>query len=330
MEEKFLKQRLEREEQRHQRSKETAAITAQRQQYEAEAEQLEAEVTDLLQRGNLAESQQRIDTLRTLVQDTANSISLTAHEMAKANGVLARLQQLVDDKNSDAAPKKFKFSSRLKTKATPSDATPTSTSASPSSEPHTVALAGRMTGFGSVYGPSSGGDLFIREGKSAFVNGCVDCTIYCLPIAGSVFLSDCTGCRVYVSCHQLRLKSCARLDLYVWCASTPIIESCDAVRFGPYRCWAGLLGSSAADGRTYVTHAEWVSKVGEIADALGTEHNYTNVDDFQWVKKTASPHWRVLVEDEEQVSTTVFGEPALPSTAPSAHPAVAAAEAARV
>ncbi|KAG5488728.1 hypothetical protein JIQ42_00343 [Leishmania sp. Namibia] len=324
MEEKFLKLRQEREEQRRQRSKETVDITVQRQQFEAEAELLEAQVSQLLQDGNVAESQQRIDALRALVQDTFNSISLTAHEMAKANVILSRLQQLIDKKRSSAAPKKFKFSSRLKAKPT-SDVELSTPSVSPSGisdangesamafVPDTGAVSS-ASGFGNVYGSYTGTDLFISHSRSVFVKDCVNCTIYCLPIAGSVFLTSCTNCRVYVACHQLRLKSCTNLDLYAWCASTPIIETCDAMRFGPYRCWMGLLRSCTEDGRAFATHAEWVRSVGEIEDTARTEQNYVKVDDFQWVKKSASPHWRVLTREEEKVSTTVFGPATRPSS----------------
>ncbi|CAJ1038162.1 putative Tubulin binding cofactor C [Leishmania utingensis] len=333
MEEKFLQLRQGREEQRRQRSKETAVITVQRQQYESEAELLEAQVTQLLQEGNVTESQQRLDALRTLVQDTANSISLTAHEMAKANMILARLQQLVDEKSSSVAPKKFKFSSRAKAKPTP-DAESTIRSLCPTgtsgtNEPTAMAavtVAGTVNstnGFGNVYGPSTDTDLFINHSKGVFIRDCMNCTIYCLPIAGSVFLSACTNCRVYVACHQLRLKGCMNLDLYAWCASTPIIETCDAMRFGPYQCWAGLLSSCTEDGKAYPTHMEWVRRVGEIEDTARTERNYIKVDDFQWVKKSPSPHWRVLTREEERVSTAVFGPATLPSSS-SAHPTAAA------
>ncbi|GET93397.1 hypothetical protein, conserved [Leishmania tarentolae] len=324
MEARFLKLRQEREEQRQQRSKETEAITLQRQQYEAEAELLEAEVTKLLQEGNVTESQQRIDALRTLVQDTSNSISLTAHEMAKANVILARLQQLVDEKRSGTAPKKFKFSSRLKAKTTsnaegiiPSSSLTGTSDMNESTTTATAPAAGTVSstnGFGNVYGPFTGTDLFINHSKSAFINGCTGCTIYCLPIAGSAFLSNCTDCRVYVACHQLRLKGCVHLDLYAWCASTPIIEECDAMRFGPYRCWVGLLRSCTREGATYTTHAEWVCRVGEIDDTARTEANYIKVNDFQWVKKSASPHWRVLAREEERISNTVFGPETPPSS----------------
>ncbi|KPA81297.1 hypothetical protein ABB37_03702 [Leptomonas pyrrhocoris] len=327
MEEKFLKGRQEREEQRQQRSQDGVEITAQRQQYEAEADQLETAVTQLLKENNVTESQKRIDALRTLVQDTSNTVSLTAHDMAKANAILARLQQLVDAaKSAETGPKKFKFSSRLKAKtsSSPSTCSPT-TSAESRNAAATTARAeitnvtashadGRgssTAGFGNSYGPSAGTDLFIASSKGVFINRCTDCSIFCLPIAGSVFLSGCANCRVYVACHQLRLKDCRDTDIFVWCASTPIVETCSNTRFGPYCCWEGLLRSTASDGATYATHAEWVRCVGEIADTAHTEQNYTNVDDFQWVRKTASPHWRVMTDKEESRSNVVFG-PATP------------------
>lgn len=339
-----MKNRQEREEQRQQRTKEGVEATAQRQQYEAEAEQLETAVTQLLKENNVAESQQRIDALRKLVQDTANSISLTAHDMAKANAILARLQQLVDDaRATQAGAKKFKFSSRLKTKVnggsnniSESGATTTKTADGSSTDlaeapasatsngaaatTSAVATANATSavhgssspGFGNVYGPSSDTSLFIADSKGVFINGCTNCHIYCLPIAGSVFLSRCVNCHVYVACHQLRLKDCRDTDIFVWCASTPIIESCSEMRFGPYRCWAGLLSSTAAStGATYATVAEWVRCVGEIADTAHTEDNYASVEDFQWVRKTASPNWRVMTEAEQTHDSTLFG-PATP------------------
>lgn len=328
MEEKFLKGRQEREEQRLQRTKEGVEITVQRQQYEAEAEQLETEVTRLLNDNNVAESQVRIDALRKLVQDTSNSIALTAHDMAKANAILAHLQQLVDEaKTVHAGPKKFRFSSRLKTKtanestavspaATSADAQCTrvvsaEAQAAAGTAAPVSARGSSTTGFGNSYGPSSGADVFIADSKGAFINSCVNCAIFCLPIAGSVFLSDCAHCRVYVACQQLRMKDCHDMDIFVWCASTPVIESCDGVRFGPYTCWDGLLHSTASNGATYATHAEWVRCVGEMADTAHTAHNYTNVEDFQWVRKTVSPHWRVMMGAEETRNSTIFG-PATP------------------
>lgn len=325
MEEKFLKSRQEREEQRQQRTKEGVEVTAQRLQYEAEAEQLESEVAQLLKENNVAESQQRIDALRRLVQDTANSISLTAHDMAKANAILAHLQQLVDEaKATQAGPKKFKFSSRLKTKAS-SGPSPASTAAMEVESAPANATAAAATaqgsssvGAGNSYGPASGTDLFIADSKGVFINGCANCRIFCLPIAGSVFLSNCANCRVYVACHQLRLKDCRDTDLFVWCASTPIIESCDGMRFGPYSCWDGLLMSTAvSSGATHATVAEWVRCVGEITDTTSTERNYANVDDFQWVRKTPSPHWRVMTAAEETHETVPFGPATPPNKAAS-------------
>lgn len=332
MEEKFLKGRQEREGQRLQRSKEDDDITVLRQQYESEVDNLESEVTQLLASNKVAESQERIDALRRLVQDAAHSIALTAHDMAKANALLARLQQLVDDAQSTTAgTKKFKFSSRLKSKTAPANndknvSSSTTTEVRCDALPaaaKTLEVAGAggrggsssSAGFGNSYGPCSHSDLFIAHSKGVFISGCTDCAIYCVPVAGSIFLSNCVNCRVYVACHQLRLKDCRDTDIFVWCASTPIIESCDGMRFGPYTCWEGLLNSAAPNGLHYATHAEWVRQVGEIADTAQTEQNYTAVDDFQWVRKTASPHWRVMAEAEQQRNTTAFGPATPPNSA---------------
>lgn len=323
MEEKFLKSRQEREELRANRPKDVSETTEQRQLFDEQVSSLEKAVDEHLQAGRVDDARRDLATLRVLVQDTASSISLTAYDMAKANSTLSRLQQAVDEKGgAGGGARKFKFSAASKKKvkpekeAVPEEAgsglptatatvTPSSSTASPTEEVPTTS--------GTVYGPVRDTTLFIAASKAVFIRDCENTQILALPTAGSVFISNCHHCRVYVSCHQMRLKNCTDVDVYVWCASRPIIEACNGMRFGPYSSWSGLL-SSPWQGSLLPSHAAWVRMVGEIESVEHTEQNFTCVDDFQWLKKSASPHWRVLQPEERVGCTEVFTAVSSPST----------------
>lgn len=309
MEERFLKLRQEREEERLSRVGEATDGAVQRRQFEEEAALLTAKAEELLLQKSYDVAQDVINQLRMLVQDTSNNVSLTAHDMAKANGALARLQQAVDDQKCDPTTKKFKFSTRVKSKPTlppPASTLDSKTSAAPS----TTVIAPLQ---GNTYGPASNMKLFVDTAKAVFLQNCVKCEVYCLPICGSVFISNCSNCRIYVACHQLRMKDCNNVDVYVWAASTPIIEHCDSMRFGPYRCWEGLVRSRRREDPVLLfSHEEWVRIVGGINGAAGTEDNYQQVSDFQWLRKHASPHWRVMEPHELHCSAEEFIEPTPP------------------
>ncbi|CAD2212827.1 Tubulin binding cofactor C, putative [Angomonas deanei] len=314
-EEKFLKARQEREESRLQAvaEREISETGAQRQQFEEQLTVLEAAVEQQARSGALEEAEEQLGTLRRLVQDTSHSTPLTAFEMSKANRMLARLEQLLlqerRQKNaastSEGAPgKKFKFSSKAKAKV--EEKAPTTTAGLVTAPDSSVAPIGSK-----VYGQQTGGHLFIAPSRAVFIRDCTNTTIYCAPTAGSAFFTNLTDCTVYVCCHQLRLNRCRGVSLYVWCSSTPIIEYSEGVGFGPYSCWRGLT-QSTIDGQQHATSEEWATTVGEQTNMERVRLSYTVVDDFQWLKKTASPHWRVMEESEWAYSEEVFGEPAVP------------------
>lgn len=305
MEEKFLKSRQEREEERVGKSCHASELTVLRKQFDEQSSALRQAVEDNLGEGKVEEAQTLANHFRALVRDAVNNESLTAYDMARANATLSRLQQSIDGRKSgkSTAIKKFRFSRARPTSAVadlPPMISATSLAAATTHSPPEASNS-----FDTIYGPASNTTIFIDHSKAVFVKDCTDCTLLAVPIAGSVFISGCCDCAIYVACHQLRMKDCHRVDVYVWCASTPIIESCDGMRFGPYEQWTGLLRSTVASC-SFSTHREWAAAVGDIHDAARTAETYRSVDDFQWLKKSASPHWRVLAPSERQGCDTVF------------------------
>ncbi|CCW65640.1 unnamed protein product [Phytomonas sp. EM1] len=317
MEEKFLKARQERMENNANRSRDTSELAQLRQQFNDEFTKKEREVDYRINQGSLEDAQQILNQMRALVQDASNSISLTAYDMSKANAILSRLQQALDGRRGLASEcRKFRFSQISKSSKVEAE-NKNDASQSKSKPPDTVKTVvscdttATMTvnTNQTVYGHAKDTTLFVPHGKAAFIKDCVGCTILALPIAGSVFVSDCSNCTLYVACHQLRLKDCHEVDVYVCCASIPIIERCDGMRFGPYYCWSGLLRSAMDDGRTYDSHIEWVHEVGEIQNSERMESSFKGVNDFQWLKRLPSPHWRVLDVKEMKEVATVFQAP---------------------
>ncbi|CCW69306.1 unnamed protein product [Phytomonas sp. Hart1] len=317
MEEKFLKSRQERQENIANRSGDTSELAQLRQQFSDEFTKSERELNDSINQGALENAQKTLDQMRALVQDASNSVSLTAYDMSKANAVLSRLRQALDERRGSASEsRKFRFtkinrSSNIITetkndlnlsKSESSDAVKTAVNCDK------IVTTTTNTNQ-NVYGYAKDTILFVSHSKAAFINDCVGCTILSLPIAGSVFVSDCFNCTLYVACHQLRLKNCHDVDVYVCCSSIPIIERCDGMRFGPYYCWSGLLKSTLNNDRTYNSHIEWVHDVGEIQNQERIESSFKNVDDFQWLKRSQSPHWRVLDAKEMKEEPTVFQAP---------------------
>lgn len=70
-------------------------------------------------------------------------------------------------------------------------------------------------------------------------------------------------------------------NIYLFCASHPIIEDCTGLGF------TSLPASFPSGGV--------VGKDGQAAEVV---NRFAEVDDFKWLKAEASPNWRVLREDE--------------------------------
>lgn len=296
----------------------------------SEIERLIQSIESTVASGNLVEAKTLLQHLRRLVQDAAATQTLTAYEMSRGNNSVSRLQALIQaaDEAADAMisgtgdaaakgekgdkKKRFKFSSSSKRNHEPSgDASPTEKEQTNGAAPE----EGSSSAAKVFYGPASGSNLFIPSARALFVQECDHCSIFVLPIAGSAFITKCHSCKIFVACHQLRLKDCTDVEVYCLVASTPIIESCNDMRFGPYLCWKGLLqhpiplpphmdkGPHAT--KVYTSHLQCVKELGEFGDEQKAAEAQ-RVDDFHWLKKSPSPHWRILDASEYASGEEVF------------------------
>ncbi|AEO67987.1 uncharacterized protein THITE_2117232 [Thermothielavioides terrestris NRRL 8126] len=100
------------------------------------------------------------------------------------------------------------------------------------------------------------------------------CAIAAGHVDGPVFVTRVRDSAVVVAARQVRIHDCENVVFYLHCVSRPIIENCKGVRF-------------ARAPEAYLTDKE-----------KGETNLFDQVDDFKWLKTTASPNWSLLPESE--------------------------------
>ncbi|TPX72740.1 hypothetical protein SpCBS45565_g00175 [Spizellomyces sp. 'palustris'] len=120
-----------------------------------------------------------------------------------------------------------------------------------------------------------------------------NCLVIAGPIAGSVLLENCENCVFVLACRQFRMHNTMRADVFLHIPSHPIIEDCDKIRFAPY---------PAEDLSSFLT-ASSMSDLFRMADLEYAQkgNHFDKVEDFKWLKRTPSPHWTVLAENEHRI-----------------------------
>lgn len=89
------------------------------------------------------------------------------------------------------------------------------------------------------------------------------CIIYCGSIDGSILMYGLTHSLLVAGCHQLRMHDAHHVDMILHVTSRPIIEDSNNIRVGRL----------------------------EGADTI---NYFDQIEDFNWLKKQASPNWKVM------------------------------------
>ena len=127
--------------------------------------------------------------------------------------------------------------------------------------------------------------LLKSTSRALWIRGLRHCTVVAVPVGGSIYVTDCEDCTLYLGARQLRVHTSARVDLYVHASSHPILEHCTALRFAPYPPLPAALAATAF----------------AAASGLRADHNeWNHVEDFDWLKATHSPNWGELPEAERK------------------------------
>eukprot|EP00468_Gymnochlora_sp_CCMP2014_P001494 CAMPEP_0167741844 /NCGR_PEP_ID=MMETSP0110_2-20121227/1086_1 /TAXON_ID=629695 /ORGANISM="Gymnochlora sp., Strain CCMP2014" /LENGTH=240 /DNA_ID=CAMNT_0007625949 /DNA_START=149 /DNA_END=868 /DNA_ORIENTATION=- len=103
-----------------------------------------------------------------------------------------------------------------------------------------------------------------------------DCTIFAGPVAGPIYVQNCSRCTLVLSCRQLRTHDTKDCRFFLYIASNPIIENCEGI---------GVASSSSLpEGIRKLLPKEF--EVSESGKNL-----WDKVNDFNWLKQQKSPNW---------------------------------------
>lgn len=113
------------------------------------------------------------------------------------------------------------------------------------------------------------------------------CRVFIVAVAGSAHLENVADCVFCLATRQLRAHAVRRTRFHVRAASRPIIEDSREVAFAPLM-------------RGFATQANF--DVIRRDAGLPVEENgmWREVDDFLWLKASASPHWSALDDDNDE------------------------------
>ncbi|KAI1402462.1 TBCC-domain-containing protein [Hypoxylon fuscum] len=100
-------------------------------------------------------------------------------------------------------------------------------------------------------------------------------------VAGPVHMTGLQNSIVVVAARQVRIHECQNVDIYLHCASHPIIEDCSGMRFAPLP-------------ELYANKLE-----------VKSENQWDQVDDFKWLKSEPSPNWSIL-PDEKRILAEIW------------------------
>ncbi|QIX00554.1 hypothetical protein AMS68_006071 [Peltaster fructicola] len=99
--------------------------------------------------------------------------------------------------------------------------------------------------------------------------------IFVPQVTGPIYLEGISGSIIVAGCHQFRMHNSSKSEVYLHCASRPIIEDCHSIHFAP-------LPEMFAAGKTEI------------------DNRWDQIDDFKWLRAEHSPNWSVLEANEQR------------------------------
>ncbi|XP_029458923.1 protein XRP2 isoform X2 [Rhinatrema bivittatum] len=109
------------------------------------------------------------------------------------------------------------------------------------------------------------------------IDDCTNCRIFLGPVKGSVFFRDCKDCKCVVACQQFRTRDCRRLEVFLCCATQPIIESSTGIKFGCFQYYYPELAFQFKDAGLSIFNNTW-SNIHDFTPVEG-ENNWCLLSD---------------------------------------------------
>ena len=81
-------------------------------------------------------------------------------------------------------------------------------------------------------------EIYILDwSKGMFIDECENCTIVCGPVDGSIFIRKSKNCKISIIARQVRFRESENIDIFTYCPSDPVVESCFNIFFAPYNAF---------------------------------------------------------------------------------------------
>ncbi|XP_017335897.1 protein XRP2 [Ictalurus punctatus] len=122
-------------------------------------------------------------------------------------------------------------------------------------------------------------NIYVFDHSAAVnVDDCVNCRIVLGPVRGSVFFRNCRDVKCVVACQQFRTRDCKKMDVFLCCATQPIVESSTGMKFGCFQYYYPELAFHFKDAGLSIFNNNW-----------------SNIHDFTPV--SGETNWSLLAED---------------------------------
>ncbi|KAM4818781.1 protein XRP2 isoform 1-T2 [Thomomys bottae] len=100
------------------------------------------------------------------------------------------------------------------------------------------------------------------------IDDCTNCVIFLGPVKTSVFFRNCRDCRCLLACQQFRVRDCRKLEVFLCCATQPIIESSTNIKFGCFQWYYPELAFQFKDAGLSIFNNTW-SNVHDFTPVAG-------------------------------------------------------------
>lgn len=140
-------------------------------------------------------------------------------------------------------------------------------------------LPGKLNGQQFVIQECENCNIYVFDHSATItIDDCVNCRIVLGPVKGSVFFRDCKDIKCVVACQQFRTRDCKKLEVFLCCATQPIIESSTGMKFGCFQYYYPELAFHFKDAGLSIFNNNW-----------------SNIHDFTPV--SGETNWSLMPED---------------------------------
>ncbi|XP_061082968.1 protein XRP2-like isoform X1 [Conger conger] len=152
-------------------------------------------------------------------------------------------------------------------------------------------LPGKLNGQQFVIQECENCNIFILDHSATItIDDCVNCRVVLGPVKGSVFFRDCKEIKCTVACQQFRTRDCKKMEVFLCCATQPIIEASTGMKFGCFQYSYPELGAHFRDAGLSVFNNNW-----------------SNIHDFTPV--SGETNWGLLPESSAVLDCVPLPEP---------------------